>query len=144
MGKCKNDHVNENLAHLKQKKLFLFDIDGTIALSEDVLDGTMDLLAYIKKIGGRAIYITNNSSKSTADYVKKFERMGIEARDADFVTAGSYTLSYLLEHHAKDKIFVMATDSYYNELKKNGLSVTTDCDDSVDIVLTAFDTELTY
>ena len=87
MGKYKNDHVNENLVHLKQKKLFLFDIDGTIALSEDVLDGTMGLLAYIKKIGGRAIYITNNSSKSTADYVKKFERMGIEARDADFVTA---------------------------------------------------------
>lgn len=144
MGKYKNDHVNENLAHLKQKKLFLFDIDGTIALSEDVLDGTMDLLAYIKKIGGRAIYITNNSSKSTADYVKKFEKMGIEAEDDDFVTAGSYTLFYLLEHHVTDKIFVMATDSYYNELKKNDLCVTTDCDDSVDIVLTAFDTELTY
>lgn len=144
MKNLKNYQVNNNLEHLKQKKLFLFDIDGTIALSEDVLPGTMDLLAYIKKIGGRAIYITNNSSKSTADYVEKFARMGIETEAEDFVTAGSYTLSYLKEHHANDCIFVMATDSYFAELEKNGLQVTTKCTDDVDVVLTAFDTELTY
>lgn len=144
MKKLKNHHVNNNIEHLKQKKLFLFDIDGTIALSEDVIPGTMDLLAYIKKIGGKAIYITNNSSKSTADYVEKFVRMEIEAAPDDFVTAGSYTLSYLKEHHANDCIFVMATDSYFSELEKNGLHVTTKCMDAVDVVLTAFDTELTY
>lgn len=144
MGKYKNDTVNSNLEHLKQKKLFLFDIDGTIALSEDVLDGTMDLLQYIRNIGGRAIYITNNSSKSTADYVEKFDRMGIDATLEDFVTAGSYTLAYLMSNHMTDRIYVMATASYYQELVKNGLNVTTDCEEEVDIILTAFDTELTY
>ena len=144
MGNITNRHMNEHLEHLKRKKLFLFDIDGTIALSEDVIPGTMDLLEYIRRIGGRAIYITNNSSKSTADYVEKFARMGIEAVADDFVTAGSYTLSYLKTHHAGDRIFVMATDSYFEELAKNGLSVTTEVTDDVDVVLTAFDTELTY
>lgn len=156
----KNAQVNAHLKHLKQKKLFLFDIDGTIALSEDVIDGTFELLDYIKRIGGRAIYITNNSSKSTADYVEKFRRMKIEAAPEDFVTAGSFTLSYLKERHADDLIYVMATKSYVSELRKAGLHVTEEAspDDAKDdakgnaendrktpdVVLTAFDTELTY
>lgn len=139
-----NLKVNQNLENLKKKKLFLFDIDGTIALSEDVLDGTMDLLSYIKSIGGRSIYITNNSSKSTSDYVEKFKRMGIESIPEDFVTAGSYTIDYLLKNHIDDYFYVIATNSYFEELKKVGLHVTNTYDKAVDGVLTAFDTELTY
>lgn len=139
-----NTAVNSKREHLKNKKLFLFDIDGTIALSEDVIEGTIELLSYIREIGGRAIYITNNSSKSTADYVKKFRRMGIEAFPEDFVTAGSYTLSYLTGKHQEDLIFVMATASYLAELRKMGLQVTERYSEDVDVVLTAFDTELTY
>ena len=52
-----NLQVNNNLEHLKKKKLFLFDIDGTIALSEDVIEGTFQLLSHIREIGGRAVYI---------------------------------------------------------------------------------------
>lgn len=139
-----NTAVNTNKEHLKQKKLFLFDIDGTIALSEDVIDGTMELLRYIDRIGGRAIYITNNSSKSTADYVRKFERMKIRALPGDFVTAGSFTLSYLLEKHRDSLIYVMATKSYVEELCKAGLHVTEVYTEDADVVLTAFDTELNY
>ncbi len=144
MAETMNLQVNKNLEHLKKKKLFLFDIDGTIALSEDVIEGTFPLLSYIREIGGRAVYITNNSSKSTKDYVEKFRRMGIDAGAKDFVTAGSYTLSYLKEHHKKDLIFAMGTSSYVEELKKNGLSITEEYDGNVDVVLTAFDTELNY
>lgn len=129
---------------MKKKKLFLFDIDGTIALSEDVIEGTFQLLSHIREIGGRAVYITNNSSKSTKDYVEKFKRMGIEAEVEDFVTAGSYTLSYLVEHHKQDLIFAMGTNSYIEELKKNGLNITEEYEEGVDVVLTAFDTELNY
>lgn len=144
MAEMMNLQVNKNLGHLKKKKLFLFDIDGTIALSEDVIEGTFPLLSYIREIGGKAIYITNNSSKSTKDYVEKFRRMGIEAEAEDFVTAGSYTLSYLKEHHKQDLIFAMGTNSYIEELKKNGLKITEEYEENVAVVLTAFDTELHY
>ena len=60
------------LARLKDKKLFLFDIDGTIAVGDTLYEGSEDLLRYIQAIGGRAYYITNNSTKSGLDYVKKF------------------------------------------------------------------------
>lgn len=144
MKTAQNADTNRYLEHLKRKKLFLFDIDGTIALSEDVIDGTYELLNYIKRIGGKAVYITNNSSKSTADYVEKFRKMKIEAAPEDFVTAGSFTLSYLTEHHAGDLIYAMATESYVRELQKAGLSITKEADEAADLVLTAFDMELTY
>lgn len=62
------------LARLKDKKLFLFDIDGTIAVGDTLYEGSADLFRYIQAIGGRAYYITNNSTKSGLDYVKKFPR----------------------------------------------------------------------
>ena len=54
---------------LKNKKLFLFDIDGTIAVGNTLYEGSAQLLSYIESIGGKAYYITNNSTKSNADYV---------------------------------------------------------------------------
>ena len=56
--------MNEKLDRLRQKKLFLFDIDGTIAVGDTLYKGTAALLRHIESIGGRAFYITNNSTRS--------------------------------------------------------------------------------
>ena len=45
---------------LKDKRYFLFDIDGTLAVDETLYDGTKELLDYIEEIGGKSFYITNN------------------------------------------------------------------------------------
>ena len=47
---------------LAEKKLFLFDMDGTVYKEEKIFDGTLDLLSYIEEIGGKYVFITNNSS----------------------------------------------------------------------------------
>ena len=46
------------LKNLEKKKLFLFDIDGTLAVGDTLYDGSADLLAYIDRIGGKAYFIT--------------------------------------------------------------------------------------
>ena len=61
-----------DLMKLKNKKLFLFDIDGTLAVGNTLYDGSAELLSYIDKVGGKSYFITNNSTKSSADYVEKF------------------------------------------------------------------------
>ena len=55
---------------LKDKKLFLLDMDGTIYLDNELFDGTIEFLEYVKQIGGKAIYLTNNSSKSVDKYIE--------------------------------------------------------------------------
>lgn len=126
------------------KKLFLFDIDGTIAVDETLYDGTKALLEYICGIGGRSMFITNNSTKSRMDYVRKFNRWQIPVKEEDFVTASYAACIYLQEHHHHDRIFVAGTKSFVEELKMWGFDVTETVDLAAKVVLIGFDNELTY
>ena len=130
---------------LSSKRLFLFDIDGTIAVGDTLYPGTRDLLDYIRSVGGAAYYITNNSTRSNGDYVKKFrEVFDLETNESQFVTSGYMTLRHLQEHHSGDKIYVLGTASYIAELRKNGLHVTEEAQEDAACAVVAYDSELTY
>ena len=133
------------LARLKNKKLFLFDIDGTIAVGDTLYEGSAELIRYINAIGGRAYYITNNSTKSGLDYVKKFhDAFHLDSTEDQFITSGYMTLRFLKENYAEKKIFVLGTASFVAELRKNGLHVTEVCEENIDCVVVAYDSELNY
>lgn len=130
---------------LAKKKLFLFDIDGTIAVGNDLLEGTRELLDYIASVGGKAYYITNNSTKSNADYVTKFkESFHLETTEDLFITSGYMTLQFLLKNYVKDKIFVLGTTSFIQELRKNGLHIVETAEEDIACVVVAYDSELNY
>lgn len=133
------------LENLRQKKLFLFDIDGTLAVGDTLYDGSAELLSYIEHIGGKSYYITNNSTKSGADYVRKFRSaFGLHTTEEQFITSGYMTIRFL-KHNFRDKnIFVLGTASFVEELKKNGLRVTETAGNDVGCVVVAYDSELTY
>ena len=130
---------------LKNKKLFLFDIDGTIAIGDTLYEGSKALLDYIESIGGKAYYITNNSTKSNEDYVGKFAKcFGVMTTENQFVTSGYMTKCFLKENYGDKKIFVVGTDSYVEDLKNSGLNVTTEVENDIALVVVAFDSELHY
>ena len=72
---------------LKDKKLFLLDMDGTIYLDDNLFEGVHEFLAEIKKRGGRYIFMTNNSSKGVSAYMEKLSKLGIAAGPDDFMTS---------------------------------------------------------
>lgn len=130
---------------LKNKKLFLFDIDGTLAVGDTLYAGSAELLKHIEAIGGKAYYITNNSTKSGADYVKKFRTaFGLETAEEQFITSGYMTIRFLKKHFADKKIYVLGTASFVAELRKNDLIITEAAEDGIDCVVVAYDSELTY
>ena len=83
------------MSGLKDKRLFLLDMDGTIYLDNDLFDGTIDFLEYVKSIGGRYIFLTNNSSKSVDRYIEKLSSLGIKSTADDFLTSTNATEMYL-------------------------------------------------
>lgn len=130
---------------LSQKKLFLFDIDGTIAVGDTLFEGSRELLSYIASIGGKAYYITNNSTKSAADYIQKFhDSFHLETTADQFITSGYMTIRFLKENYKDQKIFVLGTKSFVTELKKNHLAVTEKAEEGISCVVVAYDSELNY
>ena len=86
---------------LRKIKLFLFDMDGTLYIGDRLFDFTPRLLDTIKRNGGRYMFLTNNSSKSVNDYIKKLGGMGIKADCDDFLTSSQAT-AYLLRRDSRE------------------------------------------
>ena len=128
---------------LKNKKFFLLDMDGTIYLDNDLFDGTLDFLSHVKSSGGRYLFVTNNSSKSTSAYVEKLAKIGIDSREEDFLTSTDATCLYLKRYEGK-KFYVSGTKSFESQLKESGVITTTEIEDDIYGIVMGNDTELTF
>ena len=128
---------------LQSMKLFLFDMDGTLYLGNQLYPFTIELLDTIKANGGKYLFMTNNSSKSVLDYVKKLEKLGIKATREEFMTSSQATAFYLHKYHEGQRLYVCGTQSLKEEFRNEGFTVTTNLDE-VDCIVMGFDTELTF
>ena len=128
---------------LKHLKLFLLDMDGTIYLDNDLFEGVTDFLAYIKQIGGKYLFLTNNSSKSVDKYIEKLANLGIPSTAEDFLTSVDATVLHLQKKNYK-KIYAFGTASFKEQLQKAGLPITDKREEGIDCLCMAFDTELTF
>ncbi len=138
------DYFNKDASVLLTKKMFLFDMDGTIYLDETLFDGVKELLQKIDDDGGKYVFITNNASKSVKDYVAKMHRLGLkQVTEEHFFTSAQATLAILQEKHAKELIYIQATKSLIEEYKDSGLNVTTEYNETAKVILVGFDPEFT-
>ncbi len=128
---------------IKDIKLFLFDMDGTLYLGDRLYDFTKELLDTIKKQNKRYLFMTNNSSKSVSAYIEKLKKLGIDAVYDDFITSSQATAAYLKETCPNDKLYVCGTQSLKDELIGSGFTVTENTQE-VDCIVMGFDTELTF
>ena len=118
-------------------------MDGTLYLGDKLYDFTLNLLEKIKNNGAKYLFMTNNSSKSVADYIKKLQKFGVFATENDFMTSSQATAYYLKKHYNGKRLYVCGTESLKTELRKEGFTITTQLDE-VECVVMGFDTELTF
>ena len=137
------DYFGKDASELRDKKLYLFDMDGTIYEEDTLFEGTLELLDKIKNNGGRYVFITNNSSKSVKDYIDKVNDLGIEADKENFFTSAQATILSLKKNYPNAVVYCQGTHSLVNELKEAEINVVEEVQDDVDVVLVGFDTELT-
>lgn len=128
---------------IKNKRLFLLDMDGTIYEGARLFPCVNEFLDCIEKNGGKYIFITNNSSRSVKDYVLKLSNMGVKVTEDNFFTSSQATALYLNEHHKDKNVYCMGTRSMIAEMEKMGVKVTNSTDDA-ECIAVGYDTELTY
>ena len=134
--------INQDQEHiLSHIRCFALDMDGTIYLGEQWIDGALDFLHRIEETGRSYVFVTNNSSKNAAVYVDKLHRMGLDVGEDKIVTSGQATIHYLQNHFPGKKVFLLGNPLLQEEFAQAGILLE---EEHPDVVVTAFDTSLDY
>lgn len=129
----------------QEKELFLLDMDGTMWIEKQWIDGALNFLEECKRQKKQYVFLTNNSSRSNAAYVEKLHSMGlIDATPQQVFTSGEATVLYLKEQKPDCLVYLMGTASLRKEFQKAGIQVTDSLSPVPDFAVAAFDRELTY
>lgn len=137
---------DELLAACRRIKHVALDMDGTIYMGSQLFTFTKPFLKELTDNGIGYSFLTNNPTRSRVDYLKKLEKLGIEATPDQMYTTAVATIEYLKEKMPQVKrIFATGTPSMIKEFEDAGYEMTAiDANDMPDLLLVAFDTTLTY
>ena len=137
---------NPNTDVIKSKKLYIFDMDGTIYLGGRPFDFAKRFIKNLRASGRRVLFFTNNASHTSPFYLSKLERLGFEPSADEIMTSGDVTLEFLKRHRAGKSVYLVGTDELVEEYADKGIKLVNGESDPrhADIVITSFDTSLTY
>ena len=138
------DFTNPNNSILQEKKLYIFDMDGTIYLGGIVFDFAIRFINKLRGNGKRILFFTNNASHTSDFYLEKLTRLGFSPTQDEIMTSGDVTAEFLMRHRAGKSVYLVGTDELVNDYKARGINILTGDEKSADIVITSFDTSLTY
>jgi HAD superfamily hydrolase (TIGR01450 family) len=120
----------------------VLDLDGTLYRGDRLIPTTLPFLDRLRRLGIGRTFLTNNTSRSKADYVAKLGRLGIAAAEADIYTPADSAIAYLRDHlPGVTSIAVVGTPSLVAEFERAGFAVGWD---DPGAVVVGFDTTLTY
>ena len=124
-------------------KSAMFDLDGTIHVSGRPYPGALDALAGLAEAGVALLYVSNNSTMTSATYAVKLRAMGLGVDDRDVITSGEVTADWLVAHHRGDRIYAISEPELAADLRRRGLTLV-EAGDPADVVLAAFDRTFDY
>lgn len=122
------------------------DMDGTIYNGKTLFPYTIGFLKRLRALGIGYTFLTNNPSRSTSEYLKKLEALGIDATGEEIYTSAQATIDHLKRYHPEWKrLFLLGTPSMIAQFEESGFTSTTDSPNDVpDALVVAFDMSLTY
>ena len=142
-----NKEISPELrAKLANIKHLALDMDGTIYLGSTLFPFTKKFLSDMSEAGIGYSFLTNNPSKSVADYLKKLEGLGIDADEGNMYTTSLAAIDYIKAHYPDAKrLFLLGTPSMISQFEKAGFeSCADDAEDVPDVLVAAFDMTLEY
>ena len=138
--------MNDIKRQLSQIRHVALDMDGTIYLSNTIFPYTIAFLKRLTDMGITYSFLTNNPSKSLADYLHKLETMGIPCEPEQMYTTTIATIDYIKANYPQArKLFLLGTPSMISQFEEAGfISTADDPDDVPDIIVASFDMNLEY
>jgi phosphoglycolate/pyridoxal phosphate phosphatase family enzyme len=139
----------------------LLDCDGVLWRHKDVIPGVPETLKWLRSLGKRVIFVTNNSTESREGYKKKIESFGIECKKEEIWGSSYMAANYLKSIEFTKKAYIIGQSGIADELAEAGISyrgveehaffpsATADVskfevDEEIGAIVVGLDTKITY
>ena len=131
-------------ADLREARAVLLDMDGVVYIGEQPLPGVQELLDYLEATQRDWLFVTNNSSRTPAQFVEKIARMGIRADEAHILSSALATASWLSgEYPDGARVFMIGQDGLRWALEREGVTLVEDAL-RADVVVSGIDFSVRY
>jgi NagD protein len=129
----------ERLATLRHVVL---DLDGTLYRGNRLFEATLPFLAQLRAANIGYTFLTNNTSRSKADYVAKLRGFGIDTDESQIYTPADSTITFLQAHHpGARQLAVLGTPSLCKQFEQARFRIDWE---GPQAVIVGFDMTLTY
>ena len=113
---------NPDIEIIKNKKLFIFDMDGTIYLGGIPFEFAKRFIKNLRNSGKKVLFFTNNASHTSDFYLNKLTRLGFDPRKDEIMTSGDVTREFLLAYRKEKTVYMVATDELVEEYRNKGVA----------------------
>lgn len=130
---------------LEEIEGLILDIDGTLLRGEAPVPGLRRFFAFVRRQGLRFVVVSNNATKSPADYQRKLAKLGVGVDLADILTAGAATVPYLSRMLGRGAgLYVIGEAALRDALEGAGFVLRADAGEPAEAVVVGGDSTLTY
>lgn len=127
-------------AQLDGIEAVFLDLDGTIYLGSNLIEGALEFLQRCEDRGVKRYFLSNNSSRSVKQYVKKLHAFGIPAVEDD-VLLSTHDLLAWLNSNSITQTWLIGTEGMREMLEERGIETRSE---QPEYVVLGYDTEINY
>lgn len=124
-------------------KGFIFDLDGTVYLSDKLIPGADKVIGLLRERGRKIVFLSNKPIQTRNDYASKLTRLGIPTQPDEVINSTLVMINFLQKNAPNAKLFVVGENPFVEELKRAGFTITEEPKE-IEYVVVAFDRTFDY
>jgi HAD superfamily hydrolase (TIGR01450 family) len=122
---------------------YVFDLDGTIYLGDELLPGAERLVPKLRELGKRVVFLSNNPTKDPKMYAEKLGELGLQTPASEIVNTVVTMTRWLLQNHPDATVFPISEEPLKRSLEEAGIRTSEDPEE-IDIVIASYDRGFEY
>jgi len=122
---------------------YVFDLDGTIYLGDELLPGAERLILKLRELERRVVFLSNNPTKNSEMYAQKLTELGLKTPTEEIVNTVVTMTQWLLQNHSEATVFPISEEPLKNSLFEAGIRMSEDPEE-IDIVIASYDRGFDY
>ena len=99
---------------------YVFDLDGTIYLGDELLPGAERLVLKLRELDKRIIFLSNNPTRDPKMYAEKLGKLGLETPEDEIVNTVVTMTQWLVQNHPDTTVFPISEEPLKRRSRRPG------------------------